>query len=234
MTEGQGGTAVEVKGLVKRFGRGESLITAVDGVDLELAAGSRTALVGASGSGKSTLLHLIGAIEKADEGVITVGGEEVTALGRGPAARYRQRVGFVFQRFHLLAALSALDNVLAPVLPRKVDFDRAARAGELLDAVGLSGRHQALPSQLSGGQQQRVAIARALIGRPALLLADEPTGALDSATGEGVMDLIHELAEQYRFTVVTATHEHAVAERAERIVTLRDGKIVSDVATRSS
>jgi putative ABC transport system ATP-binding protein len=230
MSGEQGGSAVSIKGLVKRFGKDEGLITAVGEVDLELAAGSRTALVGASGSGKSTLLHLIGAIEKADAGVITVGEHEVSALGRKQAALYRQTVGFVFQRFHLLAALTALDNVIAPVLPRKVDFDRAARAAELLDAVGLAGRHRALPSQLSGGQQQRVAIARALIGRPALLLADEPTGALDSATGEGVMDLIHELAREYGFTVVTATHEHAVAQRAQRVVTLRDGRIISDLA----
>jgi len=224
----QRGTSIAIKGLEKRFGDGRSAITAVDGVDLEIAAGERVALTGASGSGKSTLLHVIGGVEKADAGTVHVGGEEVTALGRRRLALYRQGVGFVFQRFHLLSALTALDNVIAPVLPRRGFPDRAARAAELLDAVGLEGRHNALPSQLSGGQQQRVAIARALIARPALLLADEPTGALDSATGAAVMDLLYGLAEEYGLTVVTAAHETAVAERSGRILTMRDGRIVGD------
>jgi putative ABC transport system ATP-binding protein len=220
--------SITVRGLRKTFGTGEGAVTAVAGADLDVEAGARVALTGASGSGKSTLLHLIGAIEKADEGTITVGTTEVTALRRAAAADYRQTVGFVFQRFHLLPALTALDNVLAAVLPRKVDFDKAARARELLDAVGLSNRHDALPSQLSGGQQQRVAIARALIGRPALFLADEPTGALDSATGAAVVDLILELAGTYGFTAVIATHEATVAGRCDRVVRMSDGRIVAD------
>lgn len=223
-----GGAGIRLSGVVKRFGKGEGLITAVDGVDLALAPGEHVALTGASGSGKSTLLHLIGAIEKADEGSILVGGQEITALNRRRLARYRQGIGFVFQRFHLLSALTAMDNVIAPVLPRSVPFDRAERARELLDAVGLEGRYGALPSQLSGGQQQRVAIARALIGRPSLLVADEPTGALDSATGAAVMELIHDLASRFGFTVLIATHERAVSERAGRVIELKDGRIVSD------
>jgi putative ABC transport system ATP-binding protein len=219
------GAHVHVRGLSKRFGTGRGSVAALDSVDLEVAAGERVALTGASGSGKSTLLHVIGGMERADAGTVTVGGAELTALGGRRLAEYRQGVGFVFQRFHLLSALTALDNVLAPLLPRKSVGDPSVRAAELLDAVGLAGRHDALPSQLSGGQQQRVAIARALIGAPALVLADEPTGALDSATGAAVMDLLDALAAEHGFTVLIATHESFVAERADRVLTLRDGRL---------
>jgi putative ABC transport system ATP-binding protein len=229
------GKRVQVRGLSKRFGDGPGAgVLALDGVDLDIAAGERVALTGASGSGKSTLLHVIGGIERADAGSVEVGGSEVTALDRRRLARYRQGVGFVFQRFHLLPALTVLDNVLAPLLPRKAAGDAAERAGRLLDAVGLAGRHHALPSQLSGGQQQRVAIARALIGDPVLLLADEPTGALDSATGSAVMDLLDGLAEEHGFTVLTATHEPSVAARADRVLTLRDGRFVDPAAPQAS
>jgi putative ABC transport system ATP-binding protein len=231
-----GGVPVTVTGLRKAFGGSggeESRVTAVDGVGLEIPAGQAVALTGPSGSGKSTLLHLIGAIESADEGTITVGDQEVTALRRRELARYRGGIGFVFQRFHLLPALTALDNVIAPLLPRRagsVPFNREARARQLLDAVGLAGRERALPSQLSGGQQQRVAIARALIARPRLLLADEPTGNLDSATSGQIMDLIQRLAEEHGLTMLVATHETAVAERCQRVLALRDGRIVTDAA----
>src|SRR3954451_24670429 len=156
------GAALSVEGLTKRF----QDIVAADELSLEIAAGSFTAVTGPSGSGKSTLLHLVGAIESADGGTIAVDGVEVTALRRRKLSEYRRTIGFVFQRYHLLPALTALDNVIAPVLPFKVGFDKRERARELLDAVGLAGRERSLPSQLSGGQQQRVAIARALIGAP--------------------------------------------------------------------
>jgi putative ABC transport system ATP-binding protein len=223
------GAAVAVTALAKRFRTGGTEIVAVDELTLELQPGSITAITGPSGSGKSTLLHLVGAIEKADTGTITADGVAVTGLGRRGLTAYRRTVGFVFQRYHLLPALTALDNVIAPVLPYRVDFDKAARGRELLAAVGLAGRERSLPSQLSGGQQQRVAIARALVARPRLLLADEPTGNLDSRTSAEILDLLIELRQHYGMTVLIATHEQHVAARCERMIRLRDGRLVEDL-----
>jgi putative ABC transport system ATP-binding protein len=200
-------------------------LTALDAVDLRIEAGTAVALTGPSGSGKSTVLHLLGGMDRPTEGDVTVDGEELTARRLDA---HRRRVGFVFQRFHLLPALTVLDNVLAPVLPRRVDFDRHARARELLDAVGLADREDALPSELSGGQQQRVAIARALINRPGLLLADEPTGNLDSVTGREIVDLLLSLRERYGMTMLVATHDTEVAANCDRIVRLHDGRIAAD------
>jgi putative ABC transport system ATP-binding protein len=223
------GVAVRLAGVTKTFATGDTRVTAADHVNLEIPAGSVVALTGPSGSGKSTLLHLLGAIESADSGDLRVGDVDLTTLRRGRLTAYRRSVGFVFQRYHLLPTLSALDNVLAPVLPYRVGFDKTARARELLDRVGLAGRERALPSQLSGGQQQRVAIARALIGQPRLLLADEPTGNLDSATGAEILDLLLDLRDQYGMTIVIATHDQHVAARCERLVRLRDGRVVDDI-----
>jgi len=220
------GVAIEVNGLTKRY---EPDIVAADGLDLTVAAGSFTAVTGPSGSGKSTLLHLVGAIESADGGTVTVDGVEVTALRRRRLSQYRRTVGFVFQRYHLLPALTALDNVIAPVLPFRVGFDKRERARELLDAVGLGGRERALPAQLSGGQQQRVAIARALIGGPRLLLADEPTGNLDSANGGQILDLLLDLREERGMTVLLATHEQQIAARCDRLIRLTDGRLTEDI-----
>ncbi|MFC7591958.1 ABC transporter ATP-binding protein [Nonomuraea antimicrobica] len=198
---------------------------ALDDVSLEFAAGGATALMGHSGAGKSTLLQLIGGMDLPDSGEIVVDG---TPLPRRRLDAHRRRTGFVFQRFHLLPALSVLDNVLAPVLPYRVGFDRQARGRELLEAVGLAGRERALPSQLSGGQQQRVAIARALIARPPLLLADEPTGNLDSATGQEIVDLLFGLRERYGMTMLIATHNPELAATCGRLVRLADGRVVGD------
>jgi putative ABC transport system ATP-binding protein len=186
-------------------------------------------VAGPSGSGKSTLLHVIGAMDTPDAGSIVVGGREVTALSRGEQAAYRRTIGFVFQRFHLLPALSVRDNVAAPVLPYRTAYDKFARASELLAAVGLGGRGNSLPSRLSGGEQQRVAIARALINEPGLLLADEPTGNLDSVTGAEIVNLILNLRSRRGMTVIVATHDPLVASRCDRVVKLRDGKVVDDV-----
>ncbi|MFC0503459.1 ABC transporter ATP-binding protein [Micromonospora costi] len=223
------GSTVSVEHLVRRFGSGAERLTAVDDVSLTIGAGEVVALTGPSGSGKSTLLHLIGAIEQPDEGTVTVDGVDVTGLRRAGLARYRQRVGFVFQRYHLLPALTVLDNVLAPVLPRRGRADHLAQARDLIDAVGLAGRERALPAHLSGGQQQRVAIARALMGRPGLLLADEPTGNLDSTTGAQILDLLLGLRERHGLTILLATHEQAVAARCDRLVRLGDGRVVEDL-----
>ncbi|GLZ61612.1 MULTISPECIES: ABC transporter ATP-binding protein [Micromonospora] len=223
------GSTVRTVGLNRLFRTGTEQLTAVDDVSLEITAGSVVALTGPSGSGKSTLLHLIGAIEQADSGTVTVDDVEITSLRRTALARYRQRVGFVFQRYHLLPALTVLDNVIAPVLPRRGRTDHAARARELLDAVGLAGRERALPAQLSGGQQQRVAIARALMGAPGLLLADEPTGNLDSTTGGQILDLLLDLRDRHGMTILLATHEQAIAARCDRLVRLTDGRVTEDL-----
>ncbi|GAA4571508.1 hypothetical protein GCM10023176_32390 [Micromonospora coerulea] len=227
--ESTGGSTVRISGLVRQFRTGAERLTAIDDVTLDVASGSVVALTGASGSGKSTLLHMIGAIEHADRGTVTVDDVEVTGLRRAALARYRQRVGFVFQRYHLLPALTVLDNVIAPVLPRRGRDDHVTRARELLDAVGLAGRERALPAQLSGGQQQRVAIARALMGAPGLLLADEPTGNLDSTTGAQILDLLLDLRDRHGMTILLATHERSIAARCDRLVRLGDGRVVEDV-----
>ena len=223
------GATVAVADLSKTFTAGGSAVKAVDGISLEFGAGTMTAVTGPSGSGKSTLLHLIGAIEHTDAGTIRVDDIELTQLKRAKLTAYRRGVGFVFQRYHLLPTLTALDNVLAPVLPYRVDFDKTARAREMLAAVGLAERERSLPSQLSGGQQQRVAIARALVALPRLLLADEPTGNLDSKTGVEILELLARLRTEYGMTVLIATHEQHVAARSDRLIRLRDGRVVDDL-----
>ena len=201
-------------------------IDALRDVSLDVAAGQMVAVTAPSASGKSTLLQVLGAMDRPDSGEVLVDGVDLTALSSRELVAYRRSIGFVFQRFHLLPALSALDNVLAPLLPYRVSFDKLARASELLDLVGLGGRGNALPSQLSGGQQQRVAIARALVGHPRLLLADEPTGNLDSATGAGIIQLLHAVNAERGTTVVLATHDSAVASSCGLRVALLDGHVV--------
>ncbi|GAA5017132.1 ABC transporter ATP-binding protein [Streptomyces siamensis] len=213
--------SVALRGVSRRY---PGLI-ALDEVDLEVAAGEAVMLTGPSGAGKSTVLHVTGGMDRPDEGSVEIDGKE---LRPRDLDGHRRRIGFVFQRFHLLPALTVLDNVLAPVLPRKVDFDRRERGTELLEAVGLGGRADALPAELSGGQQQRVAVARALINRPGLLLADEPTGNLDSVIGREIIDLLMSLRERYGMTMLIATHDAEVAANGDRVVRLQDGRITSD------
>ncbi len=217
--------AVSIKELCKSFVTLDTTVVAADGIDLRIAAGSVTALTGPSGSGKSTLLHMIGALERPDSGSITVLGQTITDLASKDLAAYRRRVGFVFQRFNLLPTLTVLDNVLAPVLPFRPGPDVRDRARELLAAVGLEGRDNTLATRMSGGQQQRVAIARALIAEPALVLADEPTGNLDTTTGNEIVDLLLGLREQHDTTLIIATHDPDLAARCDRAIHLRDGTL---------
>ena len=225
-----GSGALELRGVCKRYGTGQGgQVTAADNVTFTIEAGAFVALTGASGSGKSTMLHLIGAIERPDSGVIISNGTEVTALRAAAQADYRRTVGFVFQRYNLLPGLTALDNVIAPVLPYRTRWDKRDRGRQLLAAVGLAGRERSLPARMSGGEQQRIAIARALINTPALLLADEPTGNLDSANATEILDLVARLRVEHEMTFILASHDPQIAARAERLIRLRDGAVVDDI-----
>jgi putative ABC transport system ATP-binding protein len=218
--------AVVVDHVTRRYAnKGGEAITAVDDLSAHIMSRSVVALTGPSGSGKSSLLHLIGAIDRPDAGTITVHGVELNSLNRRQRADYRRGIGFVFQRFNLLPTLTALENVTAPVMPYRTEFNKHDRGRKLLAAVGLGGRENALPTKLSGGQQQRVAIARALINEPSLLLADEPTGNLDSHTGQQILDLLIRLRDQAGLTVLIATHDADAAAHAERVLRLRDGHL---------
>ncbi|HEX2895080.1 MAG TPA: ABC transporter ATP-binding protein [Marmoricola sp.] len=217
---------IEVRGLGKTFRTLDADVTAADGIDLDIATGTITALVGPSGSGKSTLLHLIGALDSPDVGDITVAGERITEMAGRHLAEYRRTVGFVFQQFNLLPTLTVLDNVVVPLLPYRTPFDPYARGRDLLATVGLSGRENTLATRLSGGQQQRVAIARALINQPRLVLADEPTGNLDTSTGEEIIRLLFDLRDSHGATLVIATHDPDLAKRCDQVVSIRDGRIL--------
>jgi putative ABC transport system ATP-binding protein len=202
-------------------------VQALAGVDLDVAAGEAVALMGASGSGKSTLLHLLGGLDVPSSGTITVDGKNLQTLNDSELSRFRrQRLGFVFQFFHLLPTLSVLENTMLPGrLAEQPEGPLRQRALELLERVGLKGRENDSPDVLSGGQQQRVALARALVTRPVLLLADEPTGNLDSANSSGVLELLSGLVRENNATLVMATHSAEAAKIASRVVRLKDGKI---------
>jgi len=204
-------------------------VEALRGVSLAVEAGEFVAVQGPSGSGKSTLLHVLGTLDTLTSGRLWLLDTEVSSLRGDALADFRrEHIGFVFQMFYLIPEMTALENVMLPLLPyrRKAGFDVEARAKELLARVGLADRMGHLPGQLSGGEQQRVALARALINRPTLLLADEPTGNLDSQAGEEVLRLIEEMRAADGLTVVLVTHDDGVAARADRIVRLRDGRVV--------
>jgi putative ABC transport system ATP-binding protein len=219
---------IRLVGLTRQYRMGPTIVSAVAGIDLEIAAGEAVALVGPSGSGKSTLLNLLGGLDRPTSGEIWVDGENIaTASPRRLVAHRRERIGFVFQSFNLLPYRTALENVEVPLmvagLPRT---ERRARARQLLERVGLAARTDHRPSQLSGGEQQRVAVARALANTPSILLADEPTGNLDSATGTEVMHLLTDLNRD-GLTLIIVTHDMTVASYADRIIRLRDGKVVA-------
>ena len=219
---------INLVGLTRQYRMGPTVVSAVDGIDLAIEAGEAVALVGPSGSGKSTLLNLLGGLDRPSLGEIWVDGEDIARASAKRLVEHRKRrVGFVFQSFNLLPYRTALENVEVPLMISGMSTkERRARAGALLEKVGLGARTSHRPSQLSGGEQQRVAIARSLANEPSILLADEPTGNLDSATGTGVMTLLKEL-NQGGLTLILVTHDMTVAAYADKIVRLRDGKIVA-------
>jgi putative ABC transport system ATP-binding protein len=222
---------IAARDLVKTYRLGGSVIGALQGVSVEVERGEYLAVTGASGSGKSTFMNLIGALDKPTSGSLKVEGRELGKLGSDQLARYRnEKIGFVFQIFNLLARTSALDNVALPLLYARNGHAAASeKARARLAQVGLADREQHQPSELSGGQQQRVAIARALVNDPHILLADEPTGALDSHTTEEIIGLFEEL-NATGITVIIVTHEPDIARRAHRRITFRDGQIVEDAS----
>ena len=221
---------VRTEKLTKVYRQDSIAVTALQDVDLEIAAGEFVALVGPSGSGKSTLLNLLGGLDRPTSGRLWVADEELATMSRRALAELRlRRIGFVFQEFNLIPVLSSLENVEYVMLLQGVaDEERRRRAMAILNEVGLAGLEDRRPSELSGGQQQRVAVARAIVSEPALVLADEPTANLDSATGAALMDLMRKLNEDKGVTFVFSTHDAMVMERARRLVRLKDGQIVSE------
>ena len=221
---------IEIRDLVKVYEMGDVQVRALDGVSVNVERGEFIAIMGPSGSGKSTLMNLIGCLDTPTSGTYRLNDQEVSSLDDDELARIRNReIGFVFQTFNLLARTSALENVEVPLvyagLPRQ---ERHRRAKEVLEHVGLADRMHHKPSELSGGQRQRVAIARALVTEPSIILADEPTGNLDSTTSEDIMKVFADVNDRRSQTIVMVTHEHDIAAHAKRVVTLHDGKISSD------
>ncbi|MFI6742184.1 ABC transporter ATP-binding protein [Nonomuraea sp. NPDC050451] len=224
--------AIEAVDLTRRYQLDGVAVEALRGVSLRIDQGEFAAIVGPSGSGKSTLMHLLGCLDRPSSGVLKVNGVEISGLSDTELAELRNKtIGFVFQSFHLLARTSALDNVALPLVYRGVGrAERRARARTALEAVGLGHRLEHRPSQMSGGEQQRVAIARALVGEPKVLLADEPTGNLDTANGAEVMAILDRLNGEGGVAVVLVTHEPDVAAHARRQIYVRDGLIERDIA----
>lgn len=222
---------IAVQGLSMRLGAGGRAITILDQIDLVIPSKQMVAIVGPSGSGKSTLLGLMAGLDRPTSGSVVLDGVDITTLSESALARYRRKtIGYIFQSFHLIPTLTALENVMVPLELAGVSSAKA-RAIDLLDAVGLQDRLHHYPVQLSGGEQQRVAVARAFACRPPILLADEPTGNLDSATGQHIIELLLDLHRDYGTTLVLVTHERDVASLMQRVIILRDGRIESDEET---
>jgi putative ABC transport system ATP-binding protein len=220
--------------ITKRYGEGQVQVTALDTVNLAVDSGEFVAVAGPSGSGKSTLLLLLGALDRPSSGWISFDGRDLGELPDSELARLRlEAFGFVFQQFNLIPTLTAQENVEAALAPAGLPVaSRRERAADLLDQVGLAARRAHLPTQLSGGEQQRVAIARALANEPRVLLADEPTGNLDSTTGEEVLAVLRRVSAEYGRTLILVTHDRTIAGRADRVVEMRDGKIDGDAGER--
>jgi putative ABC transport system ATP-binding protein len=229
---------IELRDVSKRYGIGEGEVAALEHVTLSIDRGEFVAIMGPSGSGKSTLMNILGCLDRPTEGTYSLDGEDVGALDKAQLAALRNReLGFVFQSYNLLGRTSAVQNVVLPMLYDRVNSrtpeERLARAAEVLELVGLANRAQHQPQELSGGQQQRVAIARALVNDPSLILADEPTGNLDSKSGLEIMGLLQSLHASGR-TIVMVTHESKLGSLADRILHMRDGQVETDVTNGSS
>jgi ABC-type lipoprotein export system ATPase subunit len=223
--------AIHTENVCRHYTMGSSLIRAVDGISLTVAPGEFVALLGQSGSGKSTLLNLLAGLDRPTSGSVNVHGRDLGKMSAQEMTQYRRRdVGMVFQAFHLITSMTITENVELPLRFAEVErSERALRVRESLERVGLGERLQHRPSELSGGEQQRVSIARALVNRPSLLLADEPTGNLDSRTGEEILNVMRDVSLSLGMTVVMVTHERALAERfAHRLIFLGDGKLISE------
>ena len=219
-------TVLETRDLKKYYGAGDTLVKALDGVDLQVENGEFVAIVGTSGSGKSTLLHILGGLDRPTGGSVLVDGKDIFSLKDEELTIYRRRkIGFVFQAYNLVPVLSAYENIILPI---QLDGGRVDKdyVGRVIEALGLEQRLNSLPSQLSGGQQQRVAIARALAAKPAIILADEPTGNLDSKTSQDVLSLMKITSQKFAQTMVMITHNEEIAQTADRIVRIEDGRIV--------
>ena len=219
---------IEAIGLKKYFGSGEKLVKAADNISLEIKKGEFVAIIGSSGSGKTTLLHILGGLTRPDEGRVVIDGEDIYSLDEDRLTVFRRRqIGFIFQNYSLINVLKVYDNI---VLPIELDGLKVNREyiSEIIKTLGLENRINFLPSQLSGGQQQRVAIARALASKPALILADEPTGNLDSKMSQEVVGLLRYSAQKYNQTIVMITHNEEISQLAHRTIRIEDGKIVED------
>ena len=216
-------TILETRELRKIYGSGNTEVRALDGVNLSVEKGEFVAVVGTSGSGKSTLLHMLGGLDRPTSGTVTVDGRELSALKDEALTIFRRRkIGFVFQNYNLVPVLNVRENIILPI---QLDGNQAYVA-QIIETLGLESKLQNLPGNLSGGQQQRVAIARALAAKPAIILADEPTGNLDSATSQDVMGLLKVTSEKFSQTVVMITHNEEIAQMADRIIRIEDGRIV--------
>ncbi len=219
---------LETKDLKKYYGKGDTQVKALDGVDLSIEEGEFAAVVGTSGSGKSTLLHMLGGLDYATSGMVTVAGKKIFDLNENDLTIFRRRqIGFIFQSYNLVPILSVYENI---VLPMELDGRRVDKnfLNRIVQILGLEQKLDNLPGQLSGGQQQRVAIARALVTKPAIVLADEPTGNLDSKTTQEVLGLLKLNGEQFHQTIVMITHNEALAQLSDRIIHIEDGRIVND------
>ena len=225
---------VQARGITRRYGQGETCVNALRGVDLDIAGGRLTAVMGPSGSGKSTLMHILAGLDRPTEGSVTVAGQDITTLGDNDLTLLRrEHIGFIFQFFNLLPMLTAEENVVLPLSLAGVKPDREW-VRELTDKVGLTQRLTHRPSELSGGQQQRVAIARALVSRPTIMFADEPTGNLDSRTGGEILTLLRGMVTELGQTTVMVTHDAHAAAIADRVLFLADGEIVRDLGRSSA